>query len=378
MQKAQLALIKAAGNFRFTPVMDSYCRLESCLRESGLAIGELVRRGLDHWLLTFSGGKDSTTTVILALETALRAELPVDRIDVVYCDTLVEIPVIQRFALNFLDFLAGLDRIRSLPLYFHIVRPELNERFWVCLLGKGYPPPHQRFRWCTKRLKIKPVEAHLRSVMRPNRTVIITGVRYGESSERDRRMYEACRRGGECGQGIWLQHSQRLQVSYLAPIAYWKACDVWDFLNFYALQWGYPTNVLESEVYNGRETRFGCWVCTVVKQDKAMERITARPEWAHLRPLMEFRERVLKLASLPESRYPRPNGAVGRLSLHARQSLLDELLRLQEHMKMLLISEEEVQMIKALWEDPRYREYGEVNRNGPTKRPGRAARTRRS
>jgi len=322
-----------------------------------MVIAAATRRGLDHWILTFSGGKDSTTTVVLALETALREELPVDRIDVVYSDTLVEIPVIQYFALGFLKFLAGLDRLRSLPLHFHVVRPELGKRFWVCVLGKGYPPPHQRFRWCTKRLKIEPVEAHLRNVIHPNRTLILTGVRFGESSERDRRLYESCRRGGECGQGAWFQYSRRLQVAYLAPIAFWKACDVWDFLNLYAPKWGYPTHFLESEVYNGRETRFGCWMCTVVKQDKVMQRITALPQWAHLRPLLEFRERVLRLTSSEESRYVRPDGKRGRLSLETRKQLLKELLQLQGKIGIQLIDEEEIELIRELWSDPAYGPY---------------------
>jgi len=345
-------------------------RLELRLRESAEVVVAAVRRGLDRWVLTFSGGKDSTTTVVLALETALREKLPVDRIDVVYSDTLVEIPVVRHFALEFLKFLAGSDRLRSLPLRFHVVRPAPEERFWVCLLGKGYPPPHQRFRWCTKRLKIEPVEEHLRGVIRPNRTVIITGVRFGESSERDRRLYESCRRGGECGQGAWFRYGRRLQAAYLAPIAFWKACDVWDFLNLYAPQWGYPTRGLEREVYNGRETRFGCWTCTVVKQDKAMQRITALPQWAHLRPLLEFRERVLRLTGSEESRYVRPDGRRGRLSLETRRRLLEELLQLQEKIGIRLIEEEEVGLIRKLWSDPAYGPYRRTEPEGPA-RPGR-------
>jgi len=345
-------------------------RLELRLKESTQALVSTVERGFDHWILTFSGGKDSTTTVVLALETALREELPVIRIDIVYADTLIEIPVIRDYALEFLKFLTEFKRLQSLPIYFHIVRPALEERFWVCLLGKGYPPPHQNFRWCTKRLKIEPVETALKEHIQPNRTVILTGVRFGESASRDQRMNYSCRRGGECGQGVWFQYSARLQAAYLAPIAYWRECDVWDFLNFLAPLWGYPTHRLEKDVYNGRETRFGCWMCTVVKQDKAMEKITARPEWAHLRPLMEFRKRVLRLTSSAESRYRRPDGKPGRLSLKTRKQLLEELLQLQKDLKISLIDDEEIEMIKTLWTDSKYKKYKKgVKRNAQNEKP---------
>lgn len=332
-------------------------RLEFRMQESLRVLTSIVERGFDHWIITFSGGKDSTTALVLALETALKEKLPVQRVDVVYSDTLIEIPVVEQHAIRFLEFLARFERLRSLPLYFHVVYPVLENRFWVCLLGKGYPPPHHRFRWCTRRLKIEPAEARLRACIQPNRTAIVTGVRFGESSQRDRQLYTSCRRGGECGQGVWFQHSTRLQAAYLAPIAHWKECDVWDFLNFYAPALGYPTHLLEREVYNGRETRFGCWMCTVVRNDKAMERIVARPEWSHLRPLLEFRERVIYLTSSAESRYCRSDGTPGRLSLETRKRLLTELLQLQEALGMPLIEGEEVEFIKALWRTQKYGDY---------------------
>ncbi len=352
-----IAVSRPVGELR----RDDGNRLQLRMDESVRVLASVVERGFDHWILTFSGGKDSTTTVILALETLLQEGLPVNRVDIVYSDTLIEIPVIQRYAVEFLKFLADFERLQPLPLYFHVVRPALEDRFWVCLLGKGYPPPHQRFRWCTKRLKIKPVEDALKAYTQPNRTVILTGVRFGESLDRDRRLSYSCRRGGECGQGAWFQYSARLQAAYMAPIAYWRECDVWDFINYIAPGWGYPTHVLEREVYNGRETRFGCWMCTVVRQDKAMEKITSRPEWAHLRPLLEFRKRVLHQVSLYNARYPRPNGKPGRLSLETRKQILSELLQLQEDLDMVLIDQEEIECIKALWSDPKYLKYKEEN-----------------
>jgi len=315
--------------------------------ESQTTLLNMLKRGYSHWIITFSGGKDSTTTTIIAIETALISV--VERIDVVYCDTELEIPVIYQYAMSFLGYLKKNSRLTYLPLHVHILRPLLNDSFWVCLLGKGYPPPHQRFRWCTRRLKINPVKDALKAIIQPNKTIILTGVRFGESRSRDIRLLNSCRRGGECGQGVWFEYSPRLKVGYLAPIVNWSECDVWDFLLYCAYKFGYPTHYLETHIYNGRDTRFGCWMCTVVNQDKTMEKITAQPQWSHLKPLLHFRQRVKELSSHIESRVLRPDGKPGRLTLEVRRQLLNELLKLQRDLGMEIISPEEVQMIQEYW-----------------------------
>jgi len=326
-------------------------RFLSRLDESEATLQTVISKGYNHWIITFSGGKDSTTTLVIALETALSLSRQVERIDVVYSDTMIEIPVIQQYALSFLEYLKESGRVASLPLHCHVVYPAIEESFWVCLLGKGYPPPHQRFRWCTRRLKIEPVEDALKSFVRPDRTVILTGVRFGESRDRDARLHQSCSRGGECGQGVWFQYSSRLQAAYLAPIVDWNECDVWDFLQFYAPALGYPTNHLEESVYNGRETRFGCWMCTVVRQDRAMEKITSLPQWAHLRPLLDFRQRVKELTGRLESRVLRPDGKPGRLALATRQQLLNELLELQTRLGMTIVSSDQILAIQEYWKE---------------------------
>jgi DNA sulfur modification protein DndC len=307
-----------------------------------------AHRGYKHWIITFLGGKDSTTTLVIALETAINHPDLVERIDVVYSDKGIEIPVIQQYALDFLEHLRCSQQVAKLPLHCHIVYPAMDECFWVCLLGKGYPPPHQRFRWCTRRLKIEPVEKTLKTFIQSDKSVVLTGVRFGESRSRDGKLNYLCSRGGECGQGIWFHYSSRLGVGYLAPIAHWRKCDVCDFLNFHAPSFGYPTQYLEINVYNGRETRFGCWMCTVVKQDKTMEKIIFIPQWAHLCPLLEFRQRVRDVSSSPNSRILRPDGTPGRLKLSVRRHLLDELMELQTQLGIDIISPKEIEVIKEL------------------------------
>jgi DNA sulfur modification protein DndC len=319
------------------------------LAESASVLEAVINKGYTNWIITFSGGKDSTTTLIVALETALRLS-QIERIDVVYSDTRLEVPIIRQYALSFLEYITKSQRFANLPLKSHVLYPAIDESFWTCLLGKGYPPPHQRFRWCTRRLKIQPVANALMSFIQPNRTVILTGVRFSESQHRNARLHQSCRRGGECGQGLWFQYSSRHQVAYLAPIVDWKECDVWDFLQFYAPALGYPTKQLEESVYNGRDTRFGCWMCTVVRQDKAMEKITSRPQWSHLRPLLDFRQRVIELTRAIESRVLRSDGKPGRLTLEMRQRLLREVLELQTAVGMEIVSHDEIEAIRKYWE----------------------------
>jgi len=161
-------------------------RFLQCFKDSQAILSDMLKRGYSHWIITFSGGKDSTATAVVAIETAL--VFTVERIDIAYCDTGLEIPVIYQYAMGFLEYLRETSRLAYLPLHIHILHPSLDDSFWVCLLGKGYPPPHQRFRWCTRRLKIEPVEDALKTIIQPNKTIILTGVRFGESRSRDIQM----------------------------------------------------------------------------------------------------------------------------------------------------------------------------------------------
>lgn len=331
---------------------DLYLDLNSSLfdriKESNKSFGYLLSQGFENWIITFSGGKDSTTTLILALEYIIKYPERVKRVDIVYCDTLVEIPSINEFSIDFLEKLKVLSRIKNIPLHINIVKPQLADRYWVKMLGYGYPPPHQKFRWCTRRLKITPVNQVLKEYIIKNKTAILTGVRFGESKDRDIRLNNSCIRGGECGQGLWFEKSQRLGIGYMAPIINWPLCDVWDFLIGFAPHMGYPTLMLK-EVYNGHDTRFGCWTCTVVKQDKAMLRTIEQKNWKHLKPLYNFRIEIWETTRLKENRIMKPNNSPGKINKTTRAYLLNRLIDIQNEVKIKLISSEEINFIKDVW-----------------------------
>jgi len=302
--------------------------------------------GWNHWVVAFSGGKDSTSVLIIALEAALEGP-PLERLDIVYCDTGVEMPPVRDGAVSFLEKLRSMEKLNGLPLHFHHLRPRPEESFWVCLLGRGYPPPHRLFRWCTRRLKILPVRRALDSIYQPGKSMTITGVRFGESADRNYRLGYACGRGGECGHGVWFQEGKRMKIGVMAPIAYWSECMVWDFLKVYAPALEYDVSHLG--VYLGRRLRFGCWMCTVVKEDKALEAIASQPQWAHLKPLLSYRHFVKEVASNPSNRLPRGDGRPGRLKLEVRRALFEKLKELEAEVSIPLISSEEEEALKELW-----------------------------
>jgi DNA sulfur modification protein DndC len=304
-----------------------------------------LAQGAETFVLTYSGGKDSTATVVLTLEWWKRRGKPVE-VHVVYADTGLEIPTLHAQALGFLEAVKSLHP----EVGIHIAKPRPEESFWVQLIGKGYPPPHNRFRWCTKRLKIAPMDRLVQSL--PGKKAILTGVRFGESDARDSRLLLSCSRGGECGQGVMFEEAKRLNALYVAPIAFWRECFVWDYLNFEAPLFGYPTKALE-EIYGGRDTRFGCWTCTVVRRDKAMARALENGH-AHLRPLYEFREWLWSWTRDPKTRVKRKDGNPGRLTLEARREVYRRLKEVEERVGVKLMTPEEEALIRGFWRSKRY------------------------
>ena len=49
-----------------------------------------------------------------------------------------------------------------MPIIPHRLVPETKDTFWVNLMGRGYPAPRKKFRWCTERMKIYPSNKFIR------------------------------------------------------------------------------------------------------------------------------------------------------------------------------------------------------------------------
>lgn len=108
-------------------------------------------------------------------------------------------------------------------------------------------------------------------------------------------------------------------------------------------------------------SRFGCWICTMVKEDKSLKNFIDHGA-TELIPLRDFRNWLVELRSNPEARdYRRRNGSVyimangeygrGPFTMDARKEILRRLLRLENETGFDLISIEELKTIDKMWED---------------------------
>lgn len=259
------------------------------------------------WVIGYSGGKDSTATLQLVW-LAIR-ELPADQrkktIHIINTDTLVESPVVAKWAQNSLDRMELTARDEGLPFIPHRLTPEYDNTFWVNLLGRGYPFPRKKFRWCTTRLKIQPVNKFIKErIAEHGEIIMVLGTRKAESAARARSMaYYEKKRVREL-----LSPNPTLKNELVfSPLAEWSNDDVWIFLMQYKNPWGYSNQELltlyrgatadnecplmvEKNLPSCGKSRFGCWVCTMVEKDKSMEAMIANDdEKAWMTPLLEFR-----------------------------------------------------------------------------------------
>src|SRR5882757_4366132 len=138
-----------------------------------------------NWLLGYSGGKDSSALLKLMYSALrdLRPHKPL--LSVVYCDTGVEIPVMRDHVRKTLRGLRQEAQNDGLNIRIKIAQPILSDRYFVKVIGRGYPPPTNKFRWCTDRLRILPIQNFLKATGSAAATVVI-GTRLGESVSRDR------------------------------------------------------------------------------------------------------------------------------------------------------------------------------------------------
>lgn len=254
-----------------------------------------------HWAVAWSGGKDSTATLTLLLHLVATGRVPApDSLRVFYADTRLELPPLAAAAAEIITRLGGRNDVTV-----EVVRAQLDRRFLVYILGRGVPPPNNNtLRWCTRQIKVEPMQAALEAAIGAidGDVLMITGVRQGESAIRDRRIVMSCGKdGAECGQG-WYQQvlpeakGIRGRVATLAPILHWRVCHVWDWLMLYApspAYGGWPTKLL-ADAYGGEEAeeinaRTGCTGCPLASRDTALDAILAQPQWSHLAPLQRLR-----------------------------------------------------------------------------------------
>jgi DNA sulfur modification protein DndC len=337
------------------------------------------------WVVGYSGGKDSTA--VLQLIWLALADLPAERrrkpVHVISTDTLVENPVVAAWVAHSLEVMAAAASEQKLPIKPNRLTPAVGDSFWVNLIGRGYPAPRHKFRWCTERLKIKPSNAFIRGVVRSHgEAILVLGTRKAESSGRAHRMASLeARRVRDL-----LSPNQSLPNCLVyTPVENWSNDDVWTFLMQTANPWGYSNKDLLS-MYSGAspdgecplvvdastpscgDSRFGCWVCTLVEKDKSMSAMIQNDEekeW--MLPLLELRNELDVTDDRHLRDFRRMNGSVqlfheqpipGPYTQDSREHWLRKLLEAQTYIRaegpasvrsLELITLEELEEIRRIW-----------------------------
>jgi DNA sulfur modification protein DndC len=338
------------------------------------------------WVVGYSGGKDSTAALQLIWYAI--SQLPKKKrfkpVYVISTDTLVENPIVALWVHYSLKEMKKAAIEQDLPITSHRLTPEVPDRFWVNLIGRGYPAPRPKFRWCTSRLKINPSNHFINNMIRQNgQVILVLGTRKAESSVRAANM----KKHEKSSTREQLSTNASLPNSWIyTPLADWTNDDVWNYITQVKNPWNYDNKAL-LDMYRGAtadgecplvvdtstpscgDSRFGCYVCTMVEQDKSMQAMIQNDdEKRWMLPMMELRNRWLNIKTDRKNRdFRRMNGALkvisGRL-VHGpykqayREKLLVALLEAQEAVQkngppevkeLELITHDDLEEIRRLW-----------------------------
>jgi DNA sulfur modification protein DndC len=355
------------------------------------------------WIVGYSGGKDSTATLQLVWKAIdlLPQEQRHKKIHVISTDTLVENPIVAQWVTLSLDRMKNIAEAANLPIIPHRLTPSVEDSFWVNLIGKGYPAPRPKFRWCTSRLKINASNNFITDLLKEyGETTLVLGTRSQESAVRNANMkhYEEvtakARESENQLEVIATDDVRNVRVingnipgSWVyTPVGNWSTDDVWIYINSEKNPWGHPNTdlltmyqgateggecplVVDSSTQSCGDSRFGCYVCTMVEQDKSMTAMInndEEKEW--MTPLMDFRNKMLDIKNdreHPDMR--RMNGSLmvhndrlvkGPYKQYFREELLRELLLAQKTIaeiapdnvaELILVRPEELEEIRRVW-----------------------------
>lgn len=338
------------------------------------------------WMIGYSGGKDSTAAVQLVWMAL--SQLPYNKrkkqVYIMNTDTLVESPIVSKWVSTSLDYMKKESKANNLPFIPVQLTPEYNNTFWVNLIGRGYPFPRMKYRWCTDRLKIQPVNKFIKEkIAEHGEVILVLGTRKQESARRNRTMTKLEKKRVR---ELLSPNPTLANELVFSPMEDWSDDDVWSFLLQYKNPWGYsnmdlmtmyrgatadnecPLQVDKSTASCGK-SRFGCWVCTMVDKDKSMEAMIANDqekEW--MTALLDFRNEFGNEEGDRERRsFRRKNGSIqgnygklfhGPYTKETRDLWLERLLTIQKNINetgpeefknLELIRIEELRAIRRIW-----------------------------
>jgi len=332
------------------------------------------------WIIGFSGGKDSTALlqlVWLAIK-QVPYELRSRKVYVVCNDTLVENPIITDYVFGILNLIEQAAVEQGLPIEKQKTIPRLEDSFWVNIIGRGYPVPNNAFRWCTDKMKIKPTSRFITDQVAENgEAIILIGTRSAESATRSKSIKKHEIRGKRL-----TKHPTQHNTYVYAPIKDLLLEEVWYIVNAMTSPWGAdnsklfqiytdasaddyecPTIVTDKSHASCGQSRFGCWTCTVVKEDKSMTALVSKG-YPWLKPLLDLRASMVDERNISENRMPtRRNGQhaitfdghhQGNYTQAYRAKLLEQVLVAQkviqdEKPHVELITNQELVAIQVVW-----------------------------
>jgi DNA sulfur modification protein DndC len=324
------------------------------------------------WIIGFSGGKDSTMLLQTVWNALSKIEpiLLTRHVYIVCNDTMVENPRIVSFINTTLKKIQKAANLQQLPITVQITMPKLDDSFWVKLIGLGYPAPNKFYRWCTERLKINPTTRFItETISEKGEAIILLGTRSAESSTRAASIKKHEVKGQR------LRKHQLPNAHVYAPIKDVTTNELWQYLNQVPPPWGGSHKELVTLYRNANSgdcplvidettpscgnSRFGCWVCTVVNKDKSMEGLIDNgEEW--MQPLSEIRNFLVETRDNPEiwREKRRRNGDIsenlwGPYKFETRVEILTRILKAQKEIKKTegidLISHQEMVLIQYHW-----------------------------
>jgi len=247
-----------------------------------------------HNVISVSGGKDSTATLLLAIERQAENILPV------FCDTGHEHPEVYDY-LDYLerqlgiairrikpDFTAGIAHKREvvqtkwrkdgvseeiIQRALSVLRPTGNPFLDLCIMKGRFPSAMARF--CTEELKRNPMQLQVLYPLLadPNTEEVWSwqGVRADESLSRSKLPETDEPRDG--------------LINY-RPILRWTAQDVFEFHRKHGVKW--------NQLYEQGMTRVGCMPCIMCKKGELREIANRWPE--EIERVAEW-ERLVSMAS---------------------------------------------------------------------------------
>lgn len=213
-------------------------------------------------VVSFSGGKDSTTTADVVVKALSNPSLVH-----IFGDTTLEFPSTIEYARRF--------RENHPQAIFEVAKNDEQVFYDVC---EDIGPPARMMRWCCSMFKTGPITRVINGFYRNQQILTFYGIRKSESVSRSK--YNRIEDNAE---SVKIQ-----QQTVASPIFFWKDIDVWLYL--------LAEKVDFNDAYRLGYDRVGCWCCPNNNQRaQFLSRIympERSKEWRSL--LISFAEKIGK------------------------------------------------------------------------------------